>query len=109
MPAGRTGWKPVFQKLLSSQEIAATLARMSEPTETTLDRLTRITAEQLGVEPHLIRPESLLDEDLGADSLDCVELGMAIEEEFSVTIEEEEMEKIRTIGEAVKLIDEKLA
>jgi len=69
----------------------------------------KIVAEQLGVEPEKVTPEASFTEDLGADSLDIVELVMALEEEFGHEIPDEDAEKIRTVGDAVKYIQEKSA
>ncbi len=65
-----------------------------------------IVAEQLGVGEDEIKPESSFIEDLGADSLDIVELVMAMEEEFEVEIPDEEAENIKTVGDAIKYINE---
>jgi acyl carrier protein len=69
------------------------------------DRVKAIVAEQLGVEPNEVTPQSKFVEDLGADSLDVVELVMALEDEFSLEIPDEEAEKISTVGEASKYIE----
>jgi len=64
------------------------------------DRVTEIIMEQLGVSREEIRPEASFIDDLGADSLDIVELVMAIEEEFDIEIPDEDAEKIQTIRDA---------
>ena len=64
-----------------------------------------IIAEQLGVGEDEIKPESSFIEDLGADSLDIVELVMAMEEEFEVEIPDEEAENIKTVGDAINYIN----
>ena len=64
-----------------------------------------IIADQLGVGEDEIKPESSFIEDLGADSLDIVELVMAMEEEFEVEIPDEEAENIKTVGDAVNYIN----
>jgi acyl carrier protein len=69
------------------------------------DRVKSIVAEQLGVEPDEVTPQSKFVEDLGADSLDVVELVMALEDEFSMEIPDEEAEKISTVGDAAKYIE----
>jgi acyl carrier protein len=69
------------------------------------DRVKAIVVEQLGVEADQVTPQSKFVEDLGADSLDVVELVMALEEEFDLEIPDEEAEKIATVGEAVKYIE----
>jgi acyl carrier protein len=65
-----------------------------------------IVAEQLGVGEDEIKVESSFIEDLGADSLDIVELVMAMEEEFEVEIPDDEAENIKTVGDAIKYINE---
>jgi acyl carrier protein len=62
-------------------------------------------AHQLGVEEETITRESSFGEDLGADSLDVVELVMALEEEFEIEIPDDQAEKIVTVGDAVKFIE----
>ena len=70
------------------------------------ERTNKVIAEQLGVDVGDIKPEASFIEDLGADSLDTVELVMALEEEFEIEIPDTEAEKIRTVGDAVKHIEE---
>lgn len=72
-----------------------------------LEKVTEIIVEQLGVKAEEVTPEASFVDDLGADSLDTVELVMAFEEEFGVEIPDEDAEKIQTVGDAVKYIDEK--
>ncbi len=72
------------------------------------ERVKDIIAEQLGVKKEEIKPESSFIDDLGADSLDTVELVMALEEEFGIEIPDEDAEKMTTVGEAVKYIEEKV-
>jgi len=72
-----------------------------------LEKVTEIIVEQLGVKPEEVTPEASFVDDLGADSLDTVELVMAFEEEFGVEIPDEDAEKIQTVGDAVRYIDEK--
>lgn len=71
------------------------------------DKVKSIIAEQLGVKKEEINDESKFIDDLGADSLDTVELVMALEEEFGIEIPDEDAEKMVTVGEAVKYIEEK--
>ena len=66
-----------------------------------------IIAEELGVEREKLTPEASFMEDLGADSLDTVELVMAFEKEFDIDIPDEEAEKLRTVGDALKYLHEK--
>ncbi len=68
-------------------------------------QVTKIVAEQLGVNEDEITPESSFVDDLGADSLDTVELVMALEEEFGCEIPDEEAEKITTVQQAMDYID----
>ena len=69
-------------------------------------RVKKIVAEQLGVNEADIKTESSFIDDLGADSLDTVELVMEFEEEFDITIPDEEAEKIQTVGQAITYIEE---
>ena len=66
-----------------------------------------IIVEELGVEPEKVTDGASFMEDLGADSLDTVELVMAFEKEFDVDIPDEDAEKIRTVGDALKYLHEK--
>lgn len=68
------------------------------------ERVKTIVVEQLGVKPEQVVPEASLIDDLGADSLDTVELVMALEEEFETEIPDEEAEKIRTVGQIIEYI-----
>ena len=68
-------------------------------------RVIDIVAEQLGVDKAKINPESNFVNDLGADSLDTVELVMELEEEFDISIPDDAAEKIQTVGEAVRHIE----
>ncbi|RCX20025.1 acyl carrier protein [Anaerobacterium chartisolvens] len=69
-----------------------------------LEKVKKIIAEQLGVEEEEVAMESSFIDDLGADSLDLVELIMALEEEFDIEIPDSEAEKITTVGDAVDYI-----
>lgn len=71
------------------------------------ERVKKIIAEQLGVEEDEVVSEASFVEDLGADSLDTVELVMALEEEFEIEIPDEDAEKILTVGKALDYIKEK--
>jgi acyl carrier protein len=68
------------------------------------ERVIRIIAEQLGVEPAKIVPEASFVEDLGADSLDTVELVMALEEHFETEIPDEDAQKILTVQDAISYV-----
>lgn len=74
----------------------------------TFDKVKKIVAEQLEVEPNDIKPESNFANDLGADSLDTVELVMALEEEFDIEIPDEAAEQILTVQAVVDYINEKV-
>ena len=71
------------------------------------EKVRSIIAEQLGVKPEEVTPQASFIDDLGADSLDTVELVMALEEEFGIEIPDEEAEKLVTVGDAIKYIEEK--
>ena len=73
------------------------------------DRVKKIVVEHLGVEEDKVTPDASFIDDLGADSLDTVELVMAFEEEFSVEIPDDAAETIRTVGDAVSLLEKKAA
>ncbi|MBL8033852.1 MAG: acyl carrier protein [Leptospiraceae bacterium] len=71
-----------------------------------MGKVKKIIAEQLGVDEGEITNESHFIDDLGADSLDTVELVMALEEEFGIEIPDEDAEKIQTVGDVQKYIEE---
>ncbi len=71
------------------------------------EKVKSIVVNQLGVNEEEVTNEASFVEDLGADSLDIVELVMALEEEFGIEIPDEEAEKIRTVGEAITFIEAK--
>ena len=71
------------------------------------DKVKQIIAEQLGVKKEEVTDNAKFVDDLGADSLDTVELVMALEEEFGVEIPDEDAEKLATVGDALRYIDEK--
>lgn len=75
----------------------------------TFDRVKKVVVEQLDVSEDEVTPQAQFIEDLGADSLDVVELIMGLEEEFDVEIPDEEAEKIHTVQDAVNYIDAKAA
>jgi acyl carrier protein len=73
------------------------------------EKIKSIIAEQLGVKAEEVTPQASFIDDLGADSLDTVELIMALEEEFNVEIPDEDAEKMTTVGDAIRYIEEKTA
>jgi acyl carrier protein len=73
------------------------------------DRVKKIIRDQLSVTDEQITPEASFIDDLGADSLDQVELVMALEEEFGKDIPEEEAEKLQTVGSVIEYIDSQAA
>ncbi|MGH7481537.1 MAG: acyl carrier protein [Longimicrobiales bacterium] len=76
---------------------------MAENTEA---KVKEIIINELGVEPEKVTSEASFVEDLGADSLDTVELVMAFEEEFSMEIPDEDAEQLQTVGDAIKYVQE---
>jgi len=75
--------------------------------EVSQDKIRQIIAEQLGVKKEEVTDNAKFVDDLGADSLDTVELVMALEEEFGVEIPDEDAEKLSTVGDALRYIEEK--
>ena len=71
------------------------------------DKVTKIVVENLAVSEDQVTPEARFVEDLGADSLDLVELVMAFEEEFGSDIPDEDAEKLTTVGDAIKYIEDR--
>ena len=94
LPSARRMRRPVFTDM--SQEAI-------------LEKVRSIVSEQLSVDSGEVKPESNFQNDLGADSLDTVELVMALEEAFDIEIPDEAAEGIATVGDAVKYIEEKQA
>ena len=70
-----------------------------------VERVKQIVSEQLGVDEAEVTPSASFADDLGADSLDQVELVMALEEEFDLSISDEDTEKIRTVQDAIDYVD----
>ena len=70
------------------------------------EKIKKLIAEQLDVEEDIIKETSSIQDDLGADSLDVVDLVMSIEDEFDVEIPEDQVENIKTVGDIVKYIED---
>lgn len=71
------------------------------------EKVKKLLAEQLNISPEKITMESKVIEDLGADSLDVVEMLMTLEDNFNITVSDEESVNLKTVGDIVKLIDSK--
>lgn len=76
---------------------------------TVLERVTKVIIDRLGVEESEVKPEASFRDDLGADSLDVVELVMELEDEFDMEISDEDAEKIATVGDAISYIEAKIS
>ena len=72
------------------------------------DRIIKMIADQLQIDEDQVKPDASFMDDLGADSLDTVELIMALEEEFDIEIPDSEAEKIRTVQQALNYLDENI-
>jgi len=79
---------------------------MSDEKQPMEEKVKGIIVEQLGVEAEQVAPDAKFIEDLGADSLDTVELVMALEEEFGIEVPDEEAEKLQSVGDVIKYIEE---
>lgn len=77
-------------------------------TSSVAERVKRVIAGELGVEADRVTPEAKLVDDLGADSLDVVEMTMGLEEEFGIVIEDEAWEDLETVGQAIELVEGKV-
>ena len=75
---------------------------------TVLERVTKVIVDRLNVEEEKVTAEASFRDDLGADSLDVVELVMELEDEFDMEISDEDAEKIGTVGDAIKYIESKV-
>jgi acyl carrier protein len=73
---------------------------------TIAEKVKKMIVEQLGVNESEVNPEAKFIDDLGADSLDIVELVMALEDEYGIEIPDEDAEKIETVGDAIRYIEE---
>ena len=74
-----------------------------------LEKLQAVVSEKLGVEASQVTPEASFTEDLGADSLDLFEVVMGLEEEFGVSIDNEDLDQIKTVQDAIDYIEKKQA
>lgn len=72
----------------------------------TFERVQKIICEQLEIDRHLVTEDASISGDLGADSLDLVDLAMSIEEEFNLEVPDEALDHVRTVGDIVKFIDD---
>ncbi|MBU9712484.1 acyl carrier protein [Evansella tamaricis] len=70
-----------------------------------IDRIAKIVTDRLGVDVAEVKPEATFKDDLGADSLDVVELVMELEDEFDLEISDEDAEKISTVGDVIEYIE----
>lgn len=103
--AVRTGNVTNTRSASGSPRSLAIYAEEHPQMSTVEERVKQIVVEQLGVKEEEVSPDSSFVDDLGADSLDTVELVMALEEEFNCEIPDEEAEKITTVQEAISYIE----
>lgn len=75
---------------------------------TVTERVTKVIVDRLGVDEVEVKPEASFSDDLGADSLDVVELVMELEDEFDMEISDDDAEKIATVGDAISYIETKV-
>ena len=72
----------------------------------TFERVQKIICEQLEIDSHLVTEDASISGDLGADSLDLVDLSMSIEEEFNLEVPDDALDHVRTVGDIVKFIED---
>lgn len=72
----------------------------------TFERVQKIICEQLEIDSHLVTGDASISGDLGADSLDLVDLSMSIEEEFNIEVPDDVLDHVRTVGDIVKFIED---
>jgi acyl carrier protein len=94
-----------LRRLSEARDVSGTCPRRIHKVASVQDRVIEIVASQLGVSKEKITPETSFINDLGADSLDTVELVMELEEEFEINIPDDAAEKIQTVGQAVEFIE----
>ena len=94
------------EDILKKGKIFLSEGEGGEASTAVFDKLKGIIVEQLGVKAEQVTPEAKFIEDLGADSLDTVELVMALEEEFGSEIPDEQAEKLQSVGDVIKYIEE---
>jgi len=92
---------------MEGSQIGAPFSKEKVQMSEIASRVREIIAQELGVEGEKVTDDANFVEDLGADSLDTVELVMAFEEEFGVEIPDEDAEQMQTVGQAIKYLDEK--
>lgn len=114
MPSREATMRPTIDEVIQSFTAAEQDGSKKTPAATkhggsTEDKIRRITADLLDLDPTIIKLESEFQKDLGADSLDTVELVMAVEEEFDLVIPDAEAEKMRTVRDLVRWIDQQKA
>ena len=90
-----------------ARSVYSSLSHRLMADKTVEEKVKNIIVEQLGVNPEQVTPTASFIEDLGADSLDTVELVMAFEEEFSIEVPDEDAEKLQTVGDVIKYVEEK--
>ena len=71
----------------------------------TIDKVTKLLAEQLNIDPKTIKPTSKIVEDLGADSLDMIEMLMSLEDEFGISVPDDQVASLKTVKDIVTFID----
>lgn len=104
------GTSPLLQLHKEGNRLADVIGYHSpDPMKTTIQRLTEILADQFSLDEETILPTSDIYNDLGADSLDQVELVMAIEEEFDIEVPDEDAMKFRTVQQIVEHVDARIA
>jgi acyl carrier protein len=99
----QTDGQPTAKNERKNERRTATMDRAEIET-----RVRKVLAEQLAVDEAQVVPDARFAEDLNADSLDLVEAVLALEEEWNIDIPEEEMEGVKTVGQAVALVEQKL-